>query len=248
MHKQIPLLLLLLLQLNVVASISPGLLPVGSEARRFLIMDLQGKRVGLRDFLGKASGPKLVLLNFWSVTCIPCRSEMPELQKWAEKYPSEVQLLFINLDPKTETDKVQDFLKKYNINPSRVLLDFYQATAKNYQVCKGTTCSVPSLFAVDANGIIRLASAGFDASKNLSAQLDNIFNQVTIAVSPATSPITTGITNSNLPNQAKFQILHDALINIPLDETAARNGISRQQLIEIFKETEAAAKRQWNLP
>jgi cytochrome c biogenesis protein CcmG/thiol:disulfide interchange protein DsbE len=53
----------------------PGL-NVGQVAPQFRLKDLSGKPVSLQDYHGR-----WVLINFWGVTCIPCRSEMPALQR-----------------------------------------------------------------------------------------------------------------------------------------------------------------------
>jgi peroxiredoxin len=42
----------------------------------FTLEDLSGKRIGLKSFRGK-----VVFLNFWATWCIPCRQEMPAMEK-----------------------------------------------------------------------------------------------------------------------------------------------------------------------
>jgi peroxiredoxin len=45
-------------------------------ARDFTLEDLSGKRINLKSFRGK-----VVFLNFWATWCIPCRQEMPAMEK-----------------------------------------------------------------------------------------------------------------------------------------------------------------------
>ncbi len=52
----------------------PGI-ALGEPAPDFALKDLQGRRVQLSRLRGR-----WVLLNFWGVTCPPCRSEMPALE------------------------------------------------------------------------------------------------------------------------------------------------------------------------
>jgi peroxiredoxin len=56
-------------------SILPGL-SIGQTAPEFTLGNLAGRHVNLRDFRGR-----WVLLNFWGVTCAPCKSEMPALEQ-----------------------------------------------------------------------------------------------------------------------------------------------------------------------
>ncbi len=46
------------------------------RAPDFTLGDLTGRRLGPRDFRGK-----VVFLNFWATWCIPCRQEMPTMEK-----------------------------------------------------------------------------------------------------------------------------------------------------------------------
>ena len=40
-----------------------------------------GKKISLKDFRGK-----IVLLNFWASWCVPCREEMPAMEKLNQEY------------------------------------------------------------------------------------------------------------------------------------------------------------------
>lgn len=41
----------------------------------------EGKKISLKDFRGK-----IVLLNFWASWCVPCREEMPAMEKLYREY------------------------------------------------------------------------------------------------------------------------------------------------------------------
>ena len=62
--------------------------------------DKDGKPVKLSDFAGK-----FLLVNFWASWCIPCRAEMPALDKLAaEEYGPDFMVLPINLDVGSKSD------------------------------------------------------------------------------------------------------------------------------------------------
>ena len=69
--------------------------------------DAAGKPVTLKDFAGKT-----LLVNFWASWCIPCRAEMPALDKLAaEQNDATFMVLPINLDLGTGgLDKAKAFL------------------------------------------------------------------------------------------------------------------------------------------
>ncbi len=46
------------------------------KAQNFILKSLEGNEVSLEDYRGK-----IVLLNFWATWCLPCRAEMPSMEK-----------------------------------------------------------------------------------------------------------------------------------------------------------------------
>ena len=47
----------------------------------FNLVTPDGKKLSLKDFRGK-----VVLLNFWASWCVPCREEMPAMEKLYQEY------------------------------------------------------------------------------------------------------------------------------------------------------------------
>ena len=82
----------------------PGLATVAGEtvpeetenqadpAPDFTVYDLAGDPHRLSDFVGKP-----VILNFWASWCGPCKSEMPEFQKFYEAYGDRLHFMLVNL-------------------------------------------------------------------------------------------------------------------------------------------------------
>lgn len=69
--------------------------------------DANGAKTGIADFKGKK-----LLVNFWASWCVPCRAEMPALDKLAAAYDSDrFTVLPVNLDiGDGAVDKARKFL------------------------------------------------------------------------------------------------------------------------------------------
>lgn len=223
-------------------ALGADLLPEGSEARKFLNINLQNKSVALSEYVGpKAKKQKAVVLSFWALWCTaegkPCSKEMPIVQAWAEKYKDQVELFFINLDPKAEMDNVRKYAESKPLGGT-VLLDFYQTTGKAYGVCEGNSmCKVPALFVLDAQGMVRFSAQGFDKSPE----------ELEAALTKAVFAPPLNQSSSAASNGTKLQLLHNVLVNLDHAALAQKAGISKEELVNILKEAEAAAKKQWGL-
>lgn len=224
-----PLLVTLLFSLTLHAA--TPLLPLGSPARKFLLLDQNNQRLGYKDWIGpqaKLAKP-MIILSFWSLSCAPCREEMPVLQQYAQSKANQVQLVFINLDDKKQEAAVKERLQQLHITATN-LLDPYQVTGKNYNVCTSQgACNVPALYAISAQGTILLAHAGYNGPEALTQQLDQALLQ----------------TSTPPPSLDKNVLLLKVHQSAPLDKIANQHGITRTELISILKEAEDAARSAW---
>ena len=64
------------------------------------MLDMEGNEVTLASFFSKP-----IVLNFWASWCGPCKSEMPEIQKFYEEYGGDVQFILVSLDDSLDTAK-----------------------------------------------------------------------------------------------------------------------------------------------
>jgi peroxiredoxin len=73
----------------------------------FSLEDLSGKRVSLKSLKGK-----VVFLNFWTTWCIPCRQEMPAMEKLHRQFrESGLEVVAVNFrETKKEVRKFFDEL------------------------------------------------------------------------------------------------------------------------------------------
>ncbi len=76
-----------------------------------LTLDLLG---GEKFVLSDTVGKKAIILNFFATWCGPCKEEMPELVRFAEKHKDE-PLLMIGVDADEREDGVREFLKTYGV-------------------------------------------------------------------------------------------------------------------------------------
>ena len=123
----------------------------GYSAPDFSLKSLDGKTVKLSDFRGKP-----VFINFWASWCPPCKAEIPEIQKFYEKYKDKVTVLGVDI---TFNDKIPDVLSLLQADHATypVLLDQdnNNPVADAYRVD-----GIPASFFVDKNGVIRDVHVG----------------------------------------------------------------------------------------
>ena len=88
---------------------------VGEPAPPLVLEDLEGRAWDLAD----ADAP-LVWVNFWAVSCEPCRTEMPAMQRLAEVHADDLLILGVNWGE--DPERVADFAERLGIEYP-VLLD-----------------------------------------------------------------------------------------------------------------------------
>ena len=69
-----------------------------------------GKKISLKDFRGK-----IVLLNFWASWCVPCREEMPAMEKLYQEYKQK-NFAILAIAVKDRKQDAIDFVKELKIS------------------------------------------------------------------------------------------------------------------------------------
>ena len=140
--KGVPALLLVLVLLD-------GLLPAawaieeGAPAPAYEIHLLNGHSFGS----GEGSG-KVVMLHFWASWCVPCREEMPAMERYYQKHHQEgLELIAISMDDPEDLQKARDIMKGYSF-PGAWIRD---SRVKGY----GRIWRIPLTFVIDRQGLLR---------------------------------------------------------------------------------------------
>jgi cytochrome c biogenesis protein CcmG/thiol:disulfide interchange protein DsbE len=131
----------------IVRQIEGGAARIGERAPDFEWVAPDGSRRSLG-----ALQPRPIVLNFWATWCLPCREEMPLLERTAVAHP-EVAFLAVDLDE--DGDKIRAFFDELGLQRLEPLLDVGLDTARRYGLA-----SVPSTFFIDSGGTIRHIQIG----------------------------------------------------------------------------------------
>lgn len=134
---------------------------VGSKAPDFSLSILDGSDQRLSDLQGKP-----VLINFWATWCLPCKEEMPVLEKAYEKYGGKLVVLGIN-SGETEA-QIRSFLEEIEIS-FPVMLDETEAVSDLYFVR-----NFPITYFIDESGVIRAMHLGTLQENQIDRYLSTI--------------------------------------------------------------------------
>jgi thiol-disulfide isomerase/thioredoxin len=76
----------------------------------FKLTTIEGKTISSEELKGKVA-----VINFWGTWCGPCKFELPEVQKFYEKYKDNPNVVFLTVDAKDSVEQVKKFMteKKY---------------------------------------------------------------------------------------------------------------------------------------
>ena len=120
----------------------------GGATPPLALRDLQGKEHRLSDYRGK-----VVVLNFWATWCVPCREEMPSMQRLQDKLAGK-PFAILAVDYGEGPARVRDFLKKVPVRFT-VLLDRDTSAASAWKVRV-----LPTTLVIDPGQRIRYSVIG----------------------------------------------------------------------------------------
>lgn len=137
---------------------------VGFRAPDFSLPAVDGQTYRLGDLLGK-----YVVVNYWATWCVPCKQELPILEKLHLEYtPRGVSFISINALDQDSLDKVQASISEIGMT-FPVLLDQERTFANNYRAI-----FFPTTFIIDNSGVIREISLGDNTEAELRTSLEKL--------------------------------------------------------------------------
>jgi len=129
-----------------------------------------GNELSLRDLQGK-----VVLIDFWTYTCINCQRSLPYVTAWDEKYRDSGLVVIGVHTPEFQFEKklenVQEAVRTYNIKYP-VALDNDYKTWKAYN-----NLYWPAKYLIDKNGMIVYKRFGEGAYEQTEAKIQELLAQ-----------------------------------------------------------------------
>ena len=124
----------------------------------FTLKRLDGRTARISDWRGRA-----VVLNFWSVTCVECKKELPSLAQIAQTLRARGDAEVITITPDESVDDVKNMLAATvgNNPPFEVLLD----PGSRIIADRFGTKLYPETWFIDKEGVIR---ARIDGARDYS--------------------------------------------------------------------------------
>ncbi|HYO83192.1 MAG TPA: redoxin domain-containing protein, partial [Bryobacteraceae bacterium] len=173
-----------------------SLVLTGKAATEFQLKDLQGNKHSLEQYKGK-----VVLLDFWTTWCGPCRTEMPIFEKLhRESATTDVVVLAVDVDEPKVT--VAEFIQKGKYTLP-VLLTEGTDVARKYGIQ-----AFPTLVTLDKQGRVAEVIIGSRSEEELRRAV-----QTARAGAPAPAPIVvSAVTDAQAPEdyyRNAFGLLHE---------------------------------------
>lgn len=141
----------------------------GFFAPDFTLDTLQGEQVKLSGLRGK-----VIVVNFWTTWCPPCRAETPALEMSYEAYQDlDVVILGVNLTDQDSLKEVESFVHEFGLTYP-ILLDRDGAVGLLYQLS-----GLPTTFFINREGIIRTVVIGGPMSEtSIRSKIEALLKEV----------------------------------------------------------------------
>lgn len=93
----------------------------------FTLPDLKGRKVRLKDLRGQ-----VIFLNFWATWCVPCRAEMPAMEKLYREFKDK-GLIILALNYREGPEQIKPFVDELQLT-FPILLDRDGKVSDRYKV------------------------------------------------------------------------------------------------------------------
>jgi len=118
---------------------------IGFAAPDFTLDALDGTSLTLSDLRGRP-----VLLNLWASWCLPCRAEMPAIQKVYQRQNADgVQIIGLNVTSQDSEAAARSFAQEFGLT-FPIVFDRDGSASASYELL-----GLPSTYFIDSQGIVR---------------------------------------------------------------------------------------------
>jgi cytochrome c biogenesis protein CcmG/thiol:disulfide interchange protein DsbE len=142
----------------------------GKPAPAFVLEDLNGKKVSLASYKGKA-----VLINFWATWCAPCKIETPWIIELRNQYASQgFEVLGVSADDLNRDDPKELAKDKMEISQSAQKLHIdYPVLIDGATLDKqyGGLDELPTSFFISRKGTVVAAQLGLTSKDDIEANI-----------------------------------------------------------------------------
>ncbi len=125
--------------------------------------NIEKKLINILDFNSK------YVVNFWATWCIPCKKELPDLNKMKIEN-KDLKVIIISIDKKPIKDQL-NFLKKNKVNELTAYFDQNMTFFKSLRL-RG----IPTTLLINQQNIIAKKEGIFSYNKVSLEQINNFFN------------------------------------------------------------------------
>jgi thiol-disulfide isomerase/thioredoxin len=155
---------------SVPALVAYSSLKIARRSTQPFTMSLSdGSTIASRDFRGRVA-----VLAFWSTWCLPCVSELPELQVVYTRFAHNPQVVFLAVDANWDgetPEKARAFLARRRLTLPWSFDSGGAAQALGVD-------SLPTIIILDREGNVAMTHFGYDASERLNEHLSDRIEQL----------------------------------------------------------------------
>ena len=126
---------------------SSGGVPVGAVAPTFRLPVYDGEGSGSIDLQALRGHP--AILNFWSESCLPCRAEMPYLERIYTRYATHGEFVLLGINQADPKEDIAPFGREYSITYP-LLFDPGGTVNASYVVT-----AILTTYFIDSQGVVR---------------------------------------------------------------------------------------------